>query len=65
VVKLGPKEQLLEFFGFSLDRSFYYRQGKLAAIAEVYAGFGVQVTSAKFVSFSATRDESVIRLTWL
>jgi hypothetical protein len=65
VVKLGPKEQLLESFGFSLDRSHYFRYGKLAAIAQVYAGFGLQISSVKFVSYSAARDESVIRVTWL
>ena len=58
-------EQLLESFGFTLDRSPYFRYGKLAAIKRVYAGFGVEVTSAKFVSYSAARDESVMRITWL
>jgi len=65
VVKLGPREQLLESFGFTLDRSPYFRYGKLAAIKQVYAGFGVQVTAAEFVSYTAARDESVIRMAWL
>jgi hypothetical protein len=65
VVKLGPKEQLIESFGFTLDRSPYFRYAKLGAIKQVYGGFGVQVTSAELVSYSAGRDESVIRVTWL
>jgi hypothetical protein len=64
VVKLGPKEQLLEERGIVLNRFSYYRHGHVAALCASRGALGVRMTSAQVVSYAATTDEMVIRLAW-
>lgn len=64
VVKLGPREKLIETRGFSLFRFHYYRQTSLCAIAAAYKALGVEMASVKIVSFSAKTYEMVVRTSW-
>jgi len=65
IVKVGPKEKLLEQRGFVLNRFYYYRQSHVAALCATYAALGTHVTSARVVSYSQSRDEMVVRVAWL
>jgi hypothetical protein len=64
VVKLGPREKLIETRGFSLFRFHYYRQTSLAAIAAAYRALGADVTSVKIASYSAKTHDMVVRTSW-
>jgi hypothetical protein len=63
-VKLGPKAMLLELRSFVLTRHRYYRHAKLAAICAAYVAVGAQLEVTRIVSYSAARDELVLRLSW-
>lgn len=65
IVKLGPKDMLLEQRGFVLTQYRYYRQAQLAVLRSSFEAFGMQITSLKTASYSAARDEVGIRLTWI
>jgi hypothetical protein len=64
VVKLGPREKLIETRGLSLFRFHYYRQTSLCAIAAAYRSLGAEATSVKIVSYSAKTHEMVVRTSW-
>jgi hypothetical protein len=65
VTRLSSRDQLIELFGFTLNRSLYYRYGNLAVVAQMFAGLGLKIAAAKIASYSAARDECAIRLSWL
>jgi hypothetical protein len=64
VIKLGPKDKLLEFKAFSLSRSRYYRIAQLHGIGSSYQSFGVRLETLKVVSYNPTGDEMTFRFTW-
>jgi hypothetical protein len=64
VVKLGPREKVIETRGLSLFRFHYYRQTSLAAIAAAYRSLGAHETSVKIVSYSAKNHDMVVRTSW-
>ena len=64
VVKLGPKDKLLEFKQFALSRSRYYRIAQLHGIGSAYQSFGVRMETMKIVSYNPTADELMLRFTW-
>jgi hypothetical protein len=64
VVKLGPKDKLLELRGFSLSRHRYYRIAQLHGIAAGYQSFGVRLETMKIISYNPTADELTFRFTW-
>jgi hypothetical protein len=63
-VKAGPKEMVLEEWGFVLNRYPYYRHGHIAALDATYTVLGARLTDTKVVSYSAVRDELVVRVGW-
>jgi hypothetical protein len=63
-VKAGPKEMVLEEWGFVLNRYPYYRHGHIAALDATYTVLGARLTGTKVVSYSAVRDELVVRIGW-
>jgi hypothetical protein len=65
VVKLGPKDQLVELRAFSLSRYRYYRNAQLAGIGAAYEALGVRFDALKIASYHPARDELSFRLTWL
>jgi hypothetical protein len=64
VVKLGPKDKLLEFKQFALSRHRYYRIAQLHGIGSAYQSFGVRMETMKIVSYNPTADELTLRFTW-
>jgi hypothetical protein len=64
VVKLGPKDKLLELRGFALSRHRYYRIAQLHGIASGYQSFGVRLETMKIVNYNPTADELTFRFTW-
>jgi hypothetical protein len=64
IAKRGPKVVELELLGHRLGKYAYFRQATLTAIAAAYVALGVRVDSTKVVSYSAARDELLLRLAW-
>ena len=64
IVKLGPSDMVIQQRGFVLTQYRYYRQGQLAVFRAYFEAVGLHVTSVKLVSYSPTRDEVSIRITW-
>jgi hypothetical protein len=64
VVRLGPKDKLVELKGFSLTRYRYYRIAQLHGIGSAYQRFGVKVETLKLVSYNPTGDELTFRFSW-
>jgi hypothetical protein len=64
VVKLGPREKLIETRGYSLFQFHYYRQTSLAAFGAAYSALGAQVTSVKIQSYNPKTHEMVVRTSW-
>jgi hypothetical protein len=64
VVKLGPREKLIETRGLSLFRFHYYRQTCLAAISAAYRALGARDNTVKVVSYNAKTHEMVVRTSW-
>lgn len=64
VIKLGPKEKLVELRAFALSRHRYYRYAQLAGIGAAYEALGVKIETLKIVSYNPAHDELSFRLTW-
>jgi hypothetical protein len=64
VVKLGPKDKLVELKAFSLTRYRYYRIAQLHGIGSAYQRFGVKLETLKLVNYDPTGDELTFRFTW-
>lgn len=64
VVKMSPKHQLLEQRGFPMNRYAYYRDAQIAVVRTAYSGLGLRLSRLEVVSFSAARDELVLRVAW-
>jgi len=64
VVKLGPKDKLVELKGFSLTRYRYYRVAQLHGIGSAYQRFGARLEMLKIVTYNPTGDELTFRFTW-
>jgi hypothetical protein len=64
VVKVGPKEMLVEEQGFVVSRYHYYRLSHVAALCAMYAALGTRVTLAKVASYDPASDELVVRVGW-
>ena len=56
---------ILEEKGFGLTRYHYYREGHIAALRATYTAVGAHVLTTRVVSYSATADEMVVRVSWL
>jgi hypothetical protein len=65
VVKIGPKDKLLEERGMSLNCFEYYRQAHVAAVRTTYASLPIRNVVARVVSYDAKDDEMVVRVTWV
>ena len=63
VWKLGPKDQLLEEKGYSLNRYEYYRRGHIAALTATYAALGSDAT-VRISSYNPGRDEMTVSVSW-
>jgi hypothetical protein len=64
VVKLGPKDKLVELRAFALSRCRYYRNAQLAGIGAAYEALGVKIASSKVVNYNLARDELTFHFTW-
>lgn len=64
VVKVGPKAKLMEERGFRLNKYQYYRQSHLAAVRATHQSLGTRNVQTKVESYSAARDELVVRVSW-
>jgi hypothetical protein len=64
VVKLGPKDKLLELRSFALSRYRYYRNAQIAGIGAAYEALGARIESLRVVSYKPERDELSFRITW-
>jgi hypothetical protein len=65
VVKVAPKDKLLEERGFRLNRYNYYRHGHVAALRATYSALGARIVQLNVVSYNAARDEQVVHVGWL
>jgi hypothetical protein len=63
VVKLGPREMLLECRKYRLDRFQYFRRGQVAAFQAVFESMGTD-SMVRIMSYSAQREETVYRVSW-
>lgn len=63
-VKVGPKAKLMEERGFRLSQFHYYRQAHLSAVMATHLSLGSFEVQTKVESYSAARDELVIRVSW-
>lgn len=64
VVRIGPKDKLVELRGFSLSRHRYYRIAQLYGIGSAYQSFGIRLESLKIVNYNPTADELTFRFIW-
>ncbi len=64
VVKLGPKDKLVELRAFALSRYRYYRNAQLAGIGAAYEALGARLETLRVLSYNAARDELTFRFTW-
>jgi hypothetical protein len=64
VVKLGPKEQLLEMCGFALTRHRYFRLGNLSALRAAYENSGIQIRSAKLGKYDPLTHDLSLHFSW-
>ena len=64
VVKLGPKDKLVELRGFVLSRYRYYRMAQLYGMGAAYERLGVKLETQKIVAYNPTADEVTFRFTW-
>lgn len=64
IVKLGPKDELIELRGHSLYRYPYFRFGSLAAITAAHEAAGARIQSNRIVRYDALTHEIVLHLTW-
>ena len=63
VSKLGPKDQLVEERGHSLNRYHYYRQAHLAAVSAAYEALG-GTTKVSIASYDPATDDMSVRIVW-
>jgi hypothetical protein len=63
-VRIGPTAKLLEERGFRLNKFHYYRQGHVAAVLAAHRSLGTSDVQTKVESYSPSRDELVIRVSW-
>jgi hypothetical protein len=64
VVKLGPKEQLLEQRGFPMNRFRYFRLAQIEALAAAYAALGAHFSRLELESYDELREEATYLLCW-
>jgi hypothetical protein len=63
--KAGPKELVLEEWGFRLNVYDYYRKAHIAALRSTYSALGARISQTKILSYDAARDEMVVSIRWL
>ena len=63
-IKLGPNNLLYELCSFRLNRFRHYRVGQLAVFRAAYEAIGVQLQSARILSYSAPKDEVHVSVSW-
>jgi hypothetical protein len=64
IVKLGPRDELIELRGHSLYRHPYFRFASLAAIAAAHEAVGARIELIRIVRYEAQTHEVVIHLAW-
>lgn len=64
IVKVGPKEMLVEYRGLVLTQFHYYRNAQVAVLRAAYGSVGARITQLKIVHYSAPRDEVTYRVCW-
>jgi hypothetical protein len=64
IVRLGPKDELIELRGHSLYRHNYFRFASLAAITAAHEAVGARIESNRIVRYDASTHELVIHLAW-
>ena len=63
VVRLGPREMLVECRKYRVDRFEYFRRAQMAAFRAVFDAMGSSST-VRLLSYSSAREETVYRVTW-
>jgi hypothetical protein len=64
VVKLGPKEKLVEQRGYPMNRYRYYRQALVTAIATAHTAVGAHITSIRIDKYDPATHAVNCRLRW-
>jgi hypothetical protein len=64
IVKLGPRDELIELRGHSLYRHSYFRFGSLAAITAAHEAVGARIEMNRIVRYDPQTHEIVIHLAW-
>lgn len=63
VSKLGPRDQLVEERGFTLNRYEYYRNAHVYALTASFKALGAN-TAVRIASYNPGREEMNVRVTW-
>ena len=64
IVKLGPRDELIELRGHSLYRHPYFRFASIAAITAAHEAVGARIEVNRIVRYDAMTHETVIHLAW-
>jgi hypothetical protein len=64
VVKLGPKQQLLDQKGFPMNRFRYFRLAQVKAVAAAYTALGADFSRLELGHYDAGSDEAAYHLSW-
>jgi hypothetical protein len=64
IVKLGPRDELIELKGHSLYRHPYFRFGSIAAITAAHEAVGARIEVNRIVRYDAMTHEIAIHLAW-
>jgi hypothetical protein len=64
VWKIGPKAQLLEERGYSLNRYEYYRRGHIAALSATYAALG-STSTVRIAGYNKAKDQMAVSVSWI
>lgn len=64
IVKLGPREELIELRGHTLYRHSYFRHGSLAAITAAHEAVGARIEMNRIVRYDARTHEIVFHMAW-
>jgi hypothetical protein len=64
IVKLGPRDELIELRGHSLYRHPYFRFASIAAMTAAHEAVGARIELNRIVRYDTLTHEIVIHLSW-
>ena len=64
IVKLGPRDELIEIRGNSLYRHSYFRFASLAAVTAAHEAVGARIVFNRILRYDAQTHEIVYHLSW-